>query len=108
MKAIEKAVDKYRQLILDAERQIWSTPETGYKEVKTSAYLEKEMEKLGYDLIKAGDIPGFYTIIDTGLEGPEVLLLAELDSVICSAHAECNKETGAVHSCGHTLKAPRF
>ena len=104
MKAIEKAVDKYRQLILDAERQIWSTPETGYKEVKTSAYLEKEMEKLGYDLIKAGDIPGFYTIIDTGLEGPEVLLLAELDSVICSAHPECNKETGAVHSCGHNAQ----
>ena len=101
MKAIEKAVDKYRQLILDAERQIWSTPETGFKEVKTSAYLENEMEKLGYNLIKAGDIPGFYTVIETGKPGPEVLLLAELDSVICSAHPECNKETGAVHSCAH-------
>lgn len=32
MKAIEKAVDKYRQLILDAERHIWKTPETGFKE----------------------------------------------------------------------------
>ena len=101
MKAIEKATDKYRQLILDAERQIWSTPETGFKEVETSAYLEKEMKKLGYDLIKAGDIPGFYTVIDTGREGPEVLVLAELDSVICSAHPECNKQTGAVHSCAH-------
>lgn len=101
MKAIEKAVDKYRQLILDAERQIWSTPETGYKEFKTSKYLETEMEKLGYNLVKAENIPGFYTVIDTGREGPEVLALAEMDSVICSAHPECNKETGAVHSCGH-------
>ena len=40
MKYIEKAVDKYRKLILDAERYIWNNPETGYKEVKTSKYLE--------------------------------------------------------------------
>ncbi|MBR2322886.1 MAG: amidohydrolase [Clostridia bacterium] len=104
MKAIEKAVDKYRQLILDAERHIWKTPETGFKEVKTSAYLENEMEKLGYNLIKAGDIPGFYTVIDTGKPGPEVLVLGELDSVICSAHPECNKETGAVHACAHNTQ----
>ena len=104
MKAIEKAVNKYRQLILDAERQIWSTPETGFREFETSKYLETEMEKLGYNLVKAGNIPGFYTVIDTGREGPEVLVLAELDSVICSAHPECNKETGAVHACGHNVQ----
>ena len=101
MKAIEKAVDKYRQLILDAERHIWKTPETGFKEVETSKYLETEMRKLGYDLVLAGDIPGFYTVIDTGRPGPEVLVLGELDSVICSAHPDCNKETGAVHACAH-------
>ena len=36
---ISDAVDKHRQLILDAERYIWKNPETGYKEVKTSKYL---------------------------------------------------------------------
>ena len=104
MKTIEKAVDKYRQLILDAERYIWNNPETGYKEVKTSKYLETEMRKLGYDLVLAGNIPGFYTVIDTGRPGPEVLVLAELDSVICSAHPESDKQTGAVHSCGHNAQ----
>ena len=104
MKYIEKAVNKYRKLILDAERYIWNNPETGYKEVKTSKYLETEMRKLGYDLVMAGDIPGFYTVIDTGRVGPEVLVLAELDSVICSAHPESDKETGAVHSCGHNAQ----
>ena len=43
MKLIEKATEKYRQLILDTERYIWKNPETGFKEVKTSAYLEKEI-----------------------------------------------------------------
>lgn len=104
MKAIELAIEKSRKLILDTERYIWNNPETGYKEVKTSAYLENEMEKLGYNLVRAGDIPGFYAIFDTGREGPEVLLLAELDSVICTAHPECDKQTGAVHACGHNAQ----
>ena len=41
MQDIKLAVEKHSQLILDTERYIWNNPETGYKEVKTSAYLEK-------------------------------------------------------------------
>ena len=98
---ISAAVDKYRQLILDAERYIWKNPETGYKEVKTSAYLAEKFEDLGYKLTYAEGITGFYTVIDTGREGPEVLILGELDSVICPAHPESDPVTGAVHACGH-------
>ena len=98
---INNAVDKYRDLILAAERQIWSTPETGFKEYKTSAYMAEQFEKLGYKLTYAEGITGFYTVVDTGREGPEVLILGELDSVICPTHPEADKETGAVHACGH-------
>ena len=42
MKTLIKAVDKHRKLILDAERRIWSHPETGYKEFKTSAYMAEQ------------------------------------------------------------------
>ena len=52
-------VDKHRQLILDTERYIWKNPETGYKEVKTSKYLEDAFIKLGYDIVRADNIPGF-------------------------------------------------
>ena len=98
---INNAVDKYRELILAAERQLWSTPETGFKEYKTSAYMAEQFEKLGYKLTYAEGITGFYTVVDTGREGPEVLILGELDSVICPTHPEADKETGAVHACGH-------
>ncbi len=101
MKNIDAAVEKYRDLILKAERDIWATPETGYREVKTSAYMENIFRELGYELKLAGDIPGFITEIDTGREGPTVLVLGELDSLICGTHPECDKETGYVHSCGH-------
>ena len=101
MKLFTSAVEKHRQAILDAERYIWQNPETGYREVKTTAYLAKAFEELGYKLTYAEGITGFYTVLDTGREGPEVLVLGELDSVICPTHPECDKETGAVHACGH-------
>jgi len=104
MEKINKAIDKYRKLILEAERYIWKHPETGYREVKTSKYMADNFEKLGYEIVRADGITGFYTCIDTGRKGPEVLILGELDSIICANHPEANPETGAVHSCGHNAQ----
>jgi len=101
MENIKNAVEKHRKLILDSERWLWAHPETGYKEWESAKYMTEVFESFGYKLVQAGDIPGFYTVIDTGRPGPEVLILAELDSVICPTHPECNPETGAVHACGH-------
>ena len=101
MENIKKAVEKYRQLIFDAEKFIWHHPETGYKEFVTSKYMEDTFRALGYDLVCAEDLTGFYTRIDTGRPGPEVLVMAELDSIICPAHPDSDPSTGAAHSCGH-------
>lgn len=98
------AVDRHRELILAAERYIWKNPETGYKEFKTDAYMKRTFTELGYELLEADGITGFVTVIDTGREGPEVLILAELDSIICPEHPEADKVTGAVHSCGHNAQ----
>ena len=104
MQDIIRAVEKNRRLILDAERYIWKNPETGYREKKTSAYMAEAFEKLGYKLTYADNIPGFYTVIDTEKPGPEVLILGELDSIICPTHPEADPDTGAVHSCGHNAQ----
>ena len=104
MKDIITAVEKYQKLILDAERYIWKHPETGYKEFKTSAYMAEVFTSLGYDLVMADGITGFYTVVDTCKPGPEILILAELDSVICPEHKDADPVTGAVHSCGHNTQ----
>lgn len=104
MKEINSAVEKHTKLILDTERFVWEHPETGYKEFETSAYMEKVFKDLGYDLNMADGITGFYTVLDTGKPGPEVLILGELDSIICPDHKDANPETGAVHSCGHNAQ----
>ncbi len=101
IKRFLEAVEKHRELILQAERFIWQHPETGYKEIETSKYMEEAFEGLGYEIVRAEGITGFYTCIDTKRPGPTVLVLGELDAVLCPSHKEANPETGAVHSCGH-------
>ncbi len=96
--------EKHRVQILNTYETIWANPETGYKEWKTTAFAEQIFESLGYTLTRAGDIPGFYTDIDTGRPGPVIALLAELDSVICASHPAADPETGAVHACGHAAQ----
>lgn len=104
MKRYEQMVNKHRERILNAVDYFWKNPETGYKEWKTNKYLSEAFEALGYELTQAGDIPGFYTDVDTGIPGPTVAVMGELDALICANHPECDPRTGAVHCCGHAAQ----
>ena len=97
-------VEKYRDLILGAERYIWENPEPGYKEHKTNKYMIEGFRALGYDVVLADKVTGFYTTLDTDRPGPTLLIIAELDSLINRSHPSCDPETGAVHSCGHHIQ----
>ncbi len=96
-----RAIEKQRQLVFDAHDYIWSHAESGFREWETTGYLEAAYEKLGYTLTKAGNIPGFYTDVETGLPGPKVLLIGEMDSLIIPSHPDARPDTGCVHACGH-------
>ena len=100
-----KAVEKNGALAKEALDYLWKNPETGYKEWKAHAYLTEKFRALGYELVEAGNIPGFYTDLDTGRPGPTVLVMGELDALICESHPDADPETGAVHSCGHCCQA---
>ena len=93
--------ENQKQMILDAERSLWAIPEPGYREVKSTKYISEKMKELGYDVKYPEGITGFSAELDTGKEGPTIALIAELDSLICPDHPECDKETGAAHTCGH-------
>lgn len=99
--ALFEKVEKHRAEILAAERYIWKHPELGFREVKTQEYLTERYENLGYKVVRAGDITGFYVDIDTGRPGPKVGVFGEMDAVCVPSHAESDPETGAVHACGH-------
>lgn len=94
-----RLVQAHRSEILAAEQYIWAHPETGYREWNTSAYLEQIFANAGYTLTKAGNIPGFYTDIDTGRPGPKLLILCELDALYVPNHFAA--VDGCAHACGH-------
>lgn len=73
----------------------------GFEEWEAHEYLAEAYEKLGYTITKAGDIPGFYTDVDTGRPGPRILLFSELDGLPIPDHPHANPKTGAAHACGH-------
>ena len=104
MEHFVKTAEKFTDLIVNTQNYIWTHPETGYKEWDTSAYLADIFDDLGYESVKPADIPGFYAVLDTGRPGPEVLILGELDCLICPDHPEADKATGNVHCCGHSAQ----
>ncbi len=101
MSSFAKYVEKHRELILNSLDYIWSNPETGYREWKTHAYMKAAFEKLGYEVVEAGNIPGFTAELDTGRSGPTVAVFGEMDALICESHPDADKQTAAVHCCGH-------
>lgn len=97
-------VSRHEKRIFETADHIWKNPETGYREWKTSEYLAEQFESLGYTLVRAGDIPGFYTDLDTGIPGPKLAILGELDSLIVKNHPDALPDTFAVHACGHNAQ----
>lgn len=91
-------------MLLALERALWRTPETGFREVKSTATLAGVFCNLGYEPVMAEGIPGFYADLDTGRPGPTVAVLGELDALLVASHPECDPETGAVHACGHHVQ----
>jgi amidohydrolase len=101
---IDNILDKAKELVLEAERHIWKSPETGYKEWQTSKYMQDIFKSLGYDINPAGDIPGFSAEFDTGRSGPCIAIMAEMDALNIPEHPNALKSTGAVHACGHNAQ----
>ena len=71
---LARAVEKQRELIEQTADYIWKHPEPGYREWNTSAYLEERFERLGYTLVRAGDIPGFYADLDAKTVSLDIIL----------------------------------
>lgn len=96
---IVENVNRHRQMVLEAERWLWAHPQTGYTEWEAHGYMKEKFESFGYELILAGNIPGFYTDVDTGRPGPKLCIMAELDALDMASHPEA--VNGMAHACGH-------
>lgn len=102
-KAIEM-VDQRRDAYLALGKKIYENPETGYREVKTTNTLAEALEGLGFETEREIAVTGCRARANPDKEGPRVVVMGELDSVICLDHPDCDRDTGAVHACGHNIQ----
>ncbi|HPF19660.1 MAG TPA: amidohydrolase, partial [Bacillota bacterium] len=97
-------IERNREEIIGIGDAIYRTPETGFKEFKTAGFVKQKLAEWGLTYTSLEEYPGIKVTLDTGKEGPGVAVVAELDAIICREHPDSDKETGAVHACGHNAQ----
>lgn len=84
--------------IKDTWAALHETPEVGFQEVKTAAFLAARLQAAGYQVqTGVGGTTGVIGTLASGGPGPVVALRADMDAL---AHTVDGKEC-AIHSCGH-------
>lgn len=98
-----KAIEDNKELIINVGRDIYSTPELGYKEFKTTEKVANFLKNLNLTVESNIAVTGCKSILESGKEGPNICIMGELDSVTCADHCD-SKAGGAVHACGHNIQ----
>ena len=101
---LTECVERNRAEIIDIGETIFRTPETGFREFKTAAFVKQKLDEWNVKYVSLEEYPGIKVTLDTGREGPGLAVVAELDAIICREHPDSDKETGAVHACGHNAQ----
>jgi aminobenzoyl-glutamate utilization protein B len=104
-----KNVDAYASRMSEVALQIWSAPELGYLEQKTSALLQSELKAAGFTIeTGVAGMPTAFVARAGTREGPVIALLAEIDALPGLSQAAsperkpiANQDAG--HACGHHL-----
>lgn len=96
-----REIDRRSEEIVGIAQAILESPETGFREVKTSRLVAQKFAKLGISYRDGLAITGVKGMVPGGSNGPTVGVLGELDSLIVPNHPKADPQTGAAHACGH-------
>ncbi|MDO5690251.1 MAG: amidohydrolase [Tissierellia bacterium] len=103
-----KWLKENEQMLADASKQVWDTPEVGFQEEKSAAFLADILEQAGFDVERSyAEIPTAFRAT-FGKGKPVIGLLAEYDALPgMSQKVQTTQEPievgGAGHGCGHNL-----
>lgn len=103
-KSICSEIDKKREKIISIGEEIYKNPELGYKERRTTELVFREFTELGLNPEKDIAVSGCQGRVDFSKNGPVIAVMGELDAVSCPEHKDADRETGAVHACGHNIQ----
>lgn len=96
-----KEIERNKEKIIAVGEQIFHNPELGFKEYKTSRLAADILKELGLSCEEGLALTGVKAVAKGRENGPQVMVMGELDAVVCPLHPCADTHTGAAHSCGH-------
>ena len=99
-----EAIDKRGEEIKAIGRDIFTHPELGYREHRTSEIVQKNFARLGIPYRAGISITGVRGELKGRASSVRVAVLGELDGLICPQHPYADPNTGAAHACGHNAQ----
>lgn len=100
---VVQAIDDNKDLIIKIGKEVYSTPELGFKEFKSTAATSGFLKNLGLEVEDNIAVTGCKAILKGAKPGPTVAILGELDAISCENHDDA-VAGGAVHACGHNIQ----
>ena len=110
--SLKKLADNDSMRLVEIYKDLHQHPELGFKEDRTAEIIAKELEKLGYEVIKGIGKTGVAAVLHNG-EGPVVMYRSDMDGLPVKetsglpyqSTATTKKDDGTIvplmHACGH-------
>ncbi len=99
------AIDERRDTIVGLAREVLATPETGFREERTSQIVARVFGELGLATRAGLAITGVRADVrGGGGDGPTVAVMGELDALGVPDNPHADAQTGAAHACGHNAQ----
>ena len=99
-----KLTQEVEPYVIAMRREFHANPEISFHEVRTTARIREELDKLGipHETVGSGNVVG---LLDTGRPGKTLSIRADIDALPMEEADKttpyCSKVDGVMHSCGH-------
>lgn len=109
MKLIQRIMelsDRLESHTIEIRHTIHSHPELSFREVKTSALVRQELERIGIPYTLSPVEPGVIAEIDSQKPGRFLMLRADMDALPIQETTElafASQTEGVMHACGHDV-----
>ena len=97
-------IKSYEEKIIEDRRYLRAHPETGFDLKETVAYVKKQLEDMGYDVMQCGKA-GLIVLAGGKKPGKVFLIRGDMDALPVAEDTDLDfkSENGRMHACGHDM-----
>ena len=104
MADLTQLVQQQKETLIATRRDLHRIPETGFNEVKTSAYVAQRLNELGLEVQEGVATTGVVGLLRTGKPGPTLMIRSDMDALPIAEETGlpfASTHSGCMHACGH-------